>query len=321
LSFIFNELSIHHQFVSIQEFKSALTRVLEFRQFLKSEGIEVRSPKSILEMQVTATEKFIEAVQHFERNQKSAILLWVTKQGPFWEEDRQHNADEYMEVDSEVVTDTAIGEAAWCNSIGIDRYLLSVSPSRWEFNPIHVTWFNGDSSLEIHVNNYWSINQAKDAIHAIQPNYNSWADLQKYSVSKFQNLSFNSQTFLKLNGCPYNKAAADRIVALLKTLNKLKSCFDEHGARTEEGNEIYQDFFTGQKGDGGRGALFTDSSDIEKIKFKGDMTFSHPDGVFKDLFCPFHGKVQTPQLRIHFSTPITHDMPLYIVHIGPKITK
>ena len=34
-----------------------------------------------------------------------------------------------------------------------------------------------------------------------------------------------------------------------------------------------------------------------------------------------HGKVKTPQIRIHFSWPITASTPLYVVYVGYKITK
>lgn len=86
-------------------------------------------------------------------------------------------------------------------------------------------------------------------------------------------------------------------------------------------DEIYRNFFTGKKGGGGRGALFSDSSDDEKIKFETEMRFKHPAEVNKTLFCPWHGKVQTPPLRIHFSWPVRADDPLYVVYVGPKITK
>jgi hypothetical protein len=39
------------------------------------------------------------------------------------------------------------------------------------------------------------------------------------------------------------------------------------------------------------------------------------------IFCTWHGKVKTPQYRIHFSWPISAVAPLYVVYIGPKITK
>ncbi len=39
------------------------------------------------------------------------------------------------------------------------------------------------------------------------------------------------------------------------------------------------------------------------------------------LECFWHGKIKSPQYRIHFSYPIEEDVPLYIAYIGPKLTK
>jgi len=111
------------------------------------------------------------------------------------------------------------------------------------------------------------------------------------------------------------------VLFILDTLNRLKTCFDADGQRTAEGNAIYQNFFTGKKEKKGRGALFSDSSEGEKSKFKQEMTFRHPENPDTSIFCPWHGKVQTPQLRVHFSWPVRADEALYVVYIGPKITK
>lgn len=95
----------------------------------------------------------------------------------------------------------------------------------------------------------------------------------------------------------------------------MKDCFDDRGKRTPEGHTLYQKHFTGDK------AWFSDSSDTEKARFKNELIFKHPANPNEVLFCPWHGKVKTPQLRIHFSWPIREDQPLYIVYVGPKITK
>lgn len=49
------------------------------------------------------------------------------------------------------------------------------------------------------------------------------------------------------------------------------------------------------------------------------MTFKDEHG--NPLECFWHGKISTSYYRIHFSYPITHDEPLYIAYIGPKLTK
>jgi len=51
------------------------------------------------------------------------------------------------------------------------------------------------------------------------------------------------------------------------------------------------------------------------------MTFRHPEKADETIFCPWYGKVGTPQLRVHFSWPVRADETLYVVYVGPKITK
>ena len=68
-------------------------------------------------------------------------------------------------------------------------------------------------------------------------------------------------------------------------------------------------------------ALFSDSSDSEKndANFRTAMTFKDPEG--RELICFWHGKIKTPQYRIHFSYPLKKGAPLYIAYIGEKLTK
>ena len=102
---------------------------------------------------------------------------------------------------------------------------------------------------------------------------------------------------------------------LLRTLDSFRGCFDEDGQRTAEGHRVYNEHFTGEK------AWFSDSSATEKNEFKDEMTFACPDDPSQRLFCTWHGKVKTPQIRIHFSWPVRADSKVYVVYVGPKITK
>ena len=64
------------------------------------------------------------------------------------------------------------------------------------------------------------------------------------------------------------RTAAERIRVLLGILDRFRTCFDGEGNRTAEGHEIYQNYFTGKN------ALFTDSSDDEKIEFATCRVFA-----------------------------------------------
>ena len=78
---------------------------------------------------------------------------------------------------------------------------------------------------------------------------------------------------------------------------------------------MYQDYFTGDN------ALFFDSSDDEKRRFREALTFRHPEAPGSFLFCAWHGKVRHMTLRLHFSSPIEPGEAVYIVYAGPKLTR
>jgi hypothetical protein len=114
---------------------------------------------------------------------------------------------------------------------------------------------------------------------------------------------------------PFVPGAARRFQELLSTLERLKGSFTEDGQLTTAGMLLFQNHFVGEK------AWFTDSSDTENVDFRNEMTFPHPTVPLERIFCPWHGKVKIQQMRMHFSYPIKRAEPLYIVYIGPKITR
>lgn len=88
------------------------------------------------------------------------------------------------------------------------------------------------------------------------------------------------------------------------------------GTNSIETDRLIAAHFSGEK------AWFTDESEGNKKKFASQMTFVDPLNSSMKIFCPFHGKIKTPQYRIHFPWPMAQDEGvLRIVYIGPKITK
>jgi hypothetical protein len=88
------------------------------------------------------------------------------------------------------------------------------------------------------------------------------------------------------------------------------------GKAGKRSQELYQQFFTGER------ARFSDESERNKRAFRTQMSFVDPEDVTREIFCPWHGKIQTPQFRIHFEWPVPIDQQrLKVLYIGPKITK
>lgn len=322
MGFLVNELSMHGQFADLTTFKAAIERLMKIRKVVCAHDRELYCHKNLAHADVMPNMTMPQAVAALPVNERRVLMTWLTQNGPFWQDQRQHSPSDYLECRGQVVTDCAIGEAAWCCANQIERTLISITPSDWTYTPIVVNEISDAGKVNaIEVNNHWDA-AALAAILALAPRpLGSWSQLAQQSVAQLTNLRFASDAFAPLDGHPFVPGAARQMRAVLQILNRYKACFDEKGQRTVEGNTIYQDFFTGKKEGGGHGAMFSDSSDSEKSEFSKELTFNHPDDSIKTLFCPWHGKVQTPQLRVHFSYPISAKEPLYIVYVGPKLTK
>ena len=220
-----------------------------------------------------------------------------------------------MECRGQIVTDTAIAEAAHAVLHERSCGLVTATPSEWMVSPLAVDWKINGVDRTASVNNYWTAERLEQDLEAAPEPVQTWAELRQNATVRFENLTFSGDSFAPLTGHPFSRAAARSILALLGTLHDLKACFNERGERTAEGHRIYQEHFTGDN------ARFSDSSATEKAAFRAQLTFPHPDRDGEVLFCTWHGKVKSHQLRIHFSWPVRANEPLYVVYVGPKITR
>ena len=278
---------------------------------------DLQCHRNVANAQVTPDLNMREAAPRaLDRNKLRAFMGWLDRHGPFWDDVRQHSADDdLLECRSEMVTDTAVGEAAYCLIHGIDRGLVSLMPSSWLVSPLSVNWHNNGHVRSVEVLNYWDPDELEAALESASVPPGSWKELGTVARSRCPDLTFADDSFDPLEGHPFGKGAAQQILSRFNVLQELKNRFDEHGRRTPEGHTLYRTHFTGDN------AWFSDSSDREKSEFREDLTFSDPTRVEESLFCTWHGKVRRLQLRIHFSWPIRANEPLCIVYIGPKITK
>lgn len=315
MDLLVNDLSLHGQFSDLAAFRDSIRRVMRIREISRRYMRALYCHRGFASAQVTPGEQVQAAVKALPRDEQRAVMAWLCQHGPFWDDDRQHDVGDWYEYAGKIVTDTGVGEAAHCLLHGIERGLVSLRPSRFLCDPVSVEQvFGEDNRTLVEVRNYWEPAAVEACFAAAPPALASWAALGALSVSRFEHLRFAENAFGPLRGQPFKQGVAERILVLLDVLHRLKQCFDEQGSRTEDGHVLYQKHFTGDK------CWFTDSSDAEKEDFKSDLTFPHPDAPGETLFCTWHGKVKSPQYRIHFSWPVTAAAPVYVVYIGPKIT-
>lgn len=317
MDLLVNDLSLHGQFQDLAAFRDSIRRVMLIREISRRYRRALYCHRGLANGQVTPDERMRAVVRALPMNEQRAVMAWLSKHGPFWDDDRQHDGGDWYECAGEIVTDTAVGEAAHCILNGIDRGLVSLQPSSFEFDPVRVEWVFADGNrASVGVRNYWEPEAVEACLAVAPPALASWAALEELSISRFVDLRFAKNAFEPLRrGQPFNQRVAERILFRLEVLHCLKQCFDEDGSRTKEGHALYQQHFTGDKG------WFSDSSDAEKEESRSELTFPHPDAQGESLFCTWHGKVKSPQYRIHFSSPVTAASPLYVVYVGPKISK
>jgi len=312
MDLLLNDLSLHGQFLDTTTFKEAVSRIMSMRRIAISSGFQLHSPKDILNRPATPTTSLNQALQRLSKDQKRSVLQWLTRYGPFWEDLALHDSDLYMDYRGEIVTEMAVGEAAYCTSIGISRALISFAPSDWQLTPVRVRVVS-EATTEVTVRNYWEVSGLEAALKEARPPVTSWEQMERLSRREFQRLTFSAECFSKLSGQPFGPGVAVRILARLRILDDLVGSVDVGGQRTPEGHRIYQEHFTGAR------AWFSDSSETEKRQFEKELTFIGPDG--NPLFCTWHGKLNNPPYRIHFAWPVSHRAPLYIAYIGLKITR
>jgi hypothetical protein len=316
MDLLVNDLSLHGQFSDLAAFRDSIRRIMIIREISRRHMRALYCHRNFVNGQVTPGEHIPAAVRALPLNEQRAVMAWLSQHGPFWDDDRMHDRGDWYEHAGEIVTDTAVGEAAHYMINGVDRGLVSLQPSRFLYDPISVERvFDDNTRAAVDVWNFWEP-VAVEAYFAANPRaLVSWTALEELSISRFAHLRFARNAFEPLHPQPFQQAVAERILIRLEVLHKLKQCFDEDGSRTKDGHALYQQHFTGDNG------WFSDSSDDEKADYRNELTFPHPDAPGENLFCTWHGKVKSPQYRIHFSWPVTARSPVYVVYVGPKITK
>ena len=311
-----NDLSVHEQFHDLASFHDALSQLMALRVTARRYGREVQCNSVFLNTTPIPAMPMQQAIGRLGESQRRAVMTWLTRAGPFWDDMRQHGGGDWLKCGDVVVTDTAAAEAAFRILHGLECGLVSLAPSKWCYSPLQVTWLRKPelSNRNAAVENWWRAEALGAALQDQAPPLASWDDLREASSIRFARLSLAEDCFAPLGGVPFAKSAADRFLALLRVLDRFAGAF-EGGVRSAEGHRMVTDYFAGDR------AWFSDSSETEKREFRRKLTFAHPRDASSSLFCSWHGKVSHQTLRLHFSWPVEAGQPVYVVYAGPKITR
>ena len=314
-----NELSFDRQFGDTADFIAAFSRLMAMRAIAARFGFKVHCSRRLLEIEPVQGVSMYEALNRLSKDKKLSAKLWLDREGPFLEDIRRHGSDDYLECRDDVVTDSSVGEAAFRKFNGLDSGLISTKTKNWDYDPVIVTWRKASEELDdptVELSNWRDIESLERALKGLESPVQSWNDLKLKSIMRFERLSFAEDSFDSLiNGTPFVLAAANQMLVLFSILDQYAGAFTDEGKRTPEGHELYREYFAGDQ------AYFSDSSRTEKRKFRRKLTFFHPADLNTRQQFTWHGKISHQVMRFHFSWPVRHREPVYIVYVGPKLTK
>lgn len=316
MSLLFNELSVEDQFASADVFLAALVTVMRMRECARRYGRPIRVAASLGRRPASLGMQFRQIVREArDVNLRRSVLSWLEKDGPFLEEGPLSSPNDAVLLNGHSVVGSTLAEAACLSSLGEHVTLAGFSPSSFDVNPLVMDLDDGTNTsgtIRVSIDNFWGV-QALDAfLRVLDPPLRSWADFELRARRDFPEMMF-------ADGCtrrdhPFNPGVADRIWKLLEMLSQMRAAILPDGTYGAAWNRQWTEWFRG-------GELFSDSSASEKIEFDAELTFPHPGRQGESIKCTWHGKINSPKLRVHFSFPITRAEPIYVVYIGPKLTK
>jgi hypothetical protein len=315
-----NELSIDGGFPSREAVRATLMELVRTRNRSRQLEKSLYCSFSLPSRRGWAPETLQETLATFRRDEKAQILGWLSQRGPFLEQDRQAEENDFFSFEGEDVTELGLGEAARRLLHGSEAAVYSLSEgSARDFRRTPLPVIHGlveDPYQTLDVPNYWTIQELLQISESALPEPESWTELLDRADDQFDRLIIGSHCYAVLEGSPFNPSLARRIIALLKNLQALMKEMDEHGTLTAAGEELRQTHFIGER------ALFSDESACNKVYFKEDMTFDDPMNAGNRITCFWHGKINTPKFRIHFEWPVgSPKNGMKVVYIGPKISK
>jgi len=237
MDLLVNELSIHEQFHDADDLERAFIQLIKMRSIARGYKREIKCTQHIYNCKPIPGVELLPAISQVStQNLRRIILGWLTRYGPFWDDAQEHSANDYLEYDGEIVTETAIEESAFRNLNGRDCGLISVAPSDWTINPVHVCWRRQDDDTVItQVGNWWDPQELEQWNFPLT----SWEELEDFCVLRFTELIFFEKSFNPLIKFPFSKSATRKIQDLLHILNSIAQEYDAQGNRTENGHSPY----------------------------------------------------------------------------------
>lgn len=314
-----NDASLQGQFVDHAEFHSLLRGLITARSQIPAIRQNLRTTRSLQEAMIAPETNVRRALSALaDKDLKAATFSWLDRTGPFVDDDRLDEVDDYFEYRNVDVTATGLGEAARRTKAGTECTTYSFVGGEIDhaINPLEVDHgFSEERYGRYPVSNLWQTEALVDQAVAAEAPARSWLALVEAARQRFPNLEIGT---LDANPVlarePFEASLRDRSLELMKILNDYVAGRTEDGSEGSAAREIIETYFIGER------ALFTGESATNQRDFAKEMTFRRVSGG--SYFAHWHAKISRRFFRMHFEWPLEKDQKkLEIFYLGPKITK
>jgi hypothetical protein len=317
-----NDASLQGQFATVEDFEFAFRQLLRARHSYPVLRQSMRTARSFA-LQPAVVRKNVREVifESKDRDFRRTVLIWLDKTGPFIDDDRMPDSDDYFECLTIDVTNGGLGEAARRKKALYEVSTFSFDRGEINFaiNPLDVIHGLPDAPLcRVAIENCWQIDGLVATIAQQRLPAKSWKDLIQNARDDFPLLILPDALYQnpRISDETFERAIGDRVFVLLRILNQYVQLVHAEGVESKRAKEIIAEFFTGDR------AWFSPESLTNQQAFQSELTFPDPSATENRIFGHWHGKISRRYFRLHFQWPLSSPTArLKILYLGPKITK
>ncbi len=309
-----NDLSLCGQFDTGGQAVSALLRIFARAQ---KGRFRLMVSRGLLSRPAVGSMPLHSIIAAARQTERSLLLNWLGKSGPFSDDEPIETADDLWWLDEDEVTDQGLGAAGRKLLVGEDAASFSLthaSSSRFEQSPLAVMQgLPGEPVWLAEVVNLWDFGELEALNSLIEIEPENWDDFISACTSRFGNLMIDERNFAAgLKKHPFNGNVVRRGFALLRVLDELAAGMGIDGALSQTALRLLEEHFQGGK------AWFSDEKPLNEDVF----IFRDNSNNGAGLYCSWHGKVKTPQFRLHFQWPVPVGQSyIKVLYFGEKLTK
>lgn len=314
-----NDASLQAQFANPTSFEDVLRSLLGARSRVPAIKQNLRTTRSFQNALAGPGMSVRQLLQRCsDRDLRAATFNWLDRAGPFVDDDRLYEQDDYFEYAGVEVTATGLGEAARRTKASEDCacYSFDGGPIDYAVDPLEVEHgLQEERYGRYPVRNHWRLDALVEHAISCGPAISSWQSLVEVARARFPHLDIaDLHANAMLAREPFESSVRDRALGLMGLLNAYMAGRGDDGAEGPASKEVIDAHFKGER------AYFTGESTTNENKFRHEMTFSGSDG--RKIFAPWHGKISHRFFRLHFEWPLAPERrKLPVLYLGPKLTK